>query len=387
MTSMSLKSLANLAGRSSARRRRSAPVGMQPAFSLLETTIAVGILGVGLILVAAIFPAALTQHRESADLARTIETVSKAQAMIGAKVNAADLWVDPIYLPGGALMNSDSPWYLLPTVNLRMGNDCWDVMVQGTGGSAGLYANYANGAPVGAGNTVTLLGLDILSDRLAPFTLFNSGSSCTSTGDGLIAPSGSPFTDAELMDVPNRQVWYGFYRRLATGSIEFAAATCKQRKKQVFAEQDVFNVTGGFTPFSRPAVWATDRRLPVPWRVTVAASSGFGNVFSNASTTGGAFAGTLGLARMAPVGTKFMLTGAGQSFGASMISIPSGRVLTVSDYLDDFSVEVVGDLAGIPTFNFTTGLGVTFDIWVFPPAVDAGDFGRVSPNLDWKVPL
>lgn len=355
------------------------------AFSLLETTIAVGILGIGLILVAAIFPAALTQHRESTDQARAIETIAKAQALIGAKVETGNLWVHTDYLPGGLLAHRDSPWYLLPTVNLRVGNDCWDVMVQGTGVNAGLFANFANGAPVGAGNTWNLHGLDILSDRVAPFTLFNSGSSCTSTGDGLLSPAGSPFTDAELMEAPNRQVWYGFYRRLATGSFEFAAAACKQRKNQIFAEQDATVST--FT--SNLSVYATNRRLPVPWRVLVSWEGG--NVLTNALSVQPAPPNGIGLAELAPVGTKLIVRGGVDIVPSVPIPPPigAGVVLTVSDIIDNYTVEFVGDSSGL-LLRDPLPAGppqVFFDVWVFPPSVETGGFGRVSPLLDWRVPL
>lgn len=376
---------------------RSEPLHRRGGFSLLETTIAVGILGIGLIMVAAVFPVALTQHRNSTEQSLVIEVVSKAHAMLAAKVNPADLWVHPAYvpgpLPGGTLSHLDSPWYLLPTVNLAMGNDCWDAMVQESGPNQNFYANWINGAAPSTGNVPTLFGLDILSDRLAPFRLLNTGTTCPMAMPGALHASASPFTDDELMEAPNRLVWYGFYRRRASGSFEVAIAVCKQRRNQRFAEQDVSSDATPYTLASRPTVFREDRRLPVPWRVTVArpANSITGvcapNQLSNAMSPGSALSGSIGLATLAPVGSKMMISGAAQSFGVPLLPMASGRILTVSDIVDSHTVEVVGELSGVPCFDLGVSMGVTFDVWVFPPAIEGGAVGRESPVLDWKVPL
>lgn len=372
------------------------------AFSLLETTIALSILGIGLIMVAAVFPVAITEHRESTEQARALELVSKAQAMIDAKINKAELWVDPSYLPGAlppplGHLGEDSPWYLLPSPNLALGNDCWDAMLQGP--SDELYANLANGFLPGVtatppfSNRLSLFGLDILSDKLAPFTNFKNGSACTASGTGILVPSASPFTDSELMRTPNRLVWYGFYRRMAGGEFQFAAAICKQRRRQFFAEQDVSTDATPFTPYSSPAYLRTDRRLPVPWRVSVAADALFSNVLSNGAAPGGVFAATTGIATLAPIGSKIMISGVSQvacpmpPTPCAPPQVPSGRILTVSDVINDFTVEVTGDLSLIPRFDFTTGIGVSFDVWVFPPAFEAGFLGRQSPVIEWRVPI
>jgi len=72
---------------------------------LLETIIALGILGVGMVMVAAMFPIALTEHRRSADTSRALEMVSKAEAMLHNRLDARLLWVDPNLLRFGI----DSP--------------------------------------------------------------------------------------------------------------------------------------------------------------------------------------------------------------------------------------------------------------------------------------
>ncbi|GMU34324.1 MAG: hypothetical protein HS101_14150 [Planctomycetia bacterium] len=375
-----------------AMRRR--PGGSRSAFSLLETTIALSILGVGLIMVAAVFPVALTEHRQSTEQFRAMELFSKAEAMIAAKVNTADLWVDPVYLPGGLLVGRDSPWYLLPTSNVALGNDCWDAMIQGLAPDDELYANLANGYLPGVTvtppfpNRLTLLGLDILSDKLAPFTNLRNSSPCMAMGSGVLPPSASPFTDAELMTTPNRIVWYGFYRRLAAGTFEFAAAACKQRRRQFFAEQDL--TIPAFA--SDLGAFRTDRRLPVPWRVLVAWDGR--NVISNGVVVVPPPPHAVELkklARLAPIGTKLMVRG-GVDGPSPVPPISAGTILTVSDIIDDYSVEIVGETSGLVPYDpdFPTSPGppfYAFDVWVFPPAFESGFLGRESPVLDWRVPL
>jgi hypothetical protein len=224
------------------------------------------------------------------------------------------------------------------------------------------YADAINGATVfdpinNPLNPLVLFPPDILSDRLAPAT------------------------DRDLMAAPNRAVWYGFYRREAAGTTTFATAICKQRRNQIFFEQDL---TVG-APFANPTAYAANRRrLPVPWRVSVGCLGG--NILSNAAAPP-LLGGTLGLARLAPIGTKLMVSGGSYADGASPAIVPAGTILTVSDIIDDFTIEVVGDRAGLPLYD-AAPVGppnFTFDVWVFPPSVENGDFGRESPLLDWKV--
>ncbi len=360
------------------------PAARRPGISLLECTIAFTILGVGLIMVAAVFPVALSQHQASTDQARVIEMVSKADAMIRAKVDPSSLWVHPDYLPpGGALVGLDSPWYLLQSVNLSRGQDCWDAMPQGVGPTQEFYANLIDGDnPVDAfpGNATVFLGLDVISDKLAPFTAMRGGSACSTTGFGWLLPSASPFTDEEFMEAPNRLAWYGFYRRRASGATEYAVAVCKQRRGQLFAEQDVTRPSAT----SDLAGFQTDRRLPVPWRVLVAWP--IGNVLTNAPD-GVLLQGTIGLSVLAPVGTKIMVRGGVDSNAAPVPTVAAGTVLTVTDVIDDHTLEFTGDVSGLPLYNFAPGQFVAFDVWLFPPAVGGAAVDVHSPLLDWKVPL
>ncbi len=348
-------------------------------FSLLETTIAVGILGIGLIMVAAVFPVALTQHRDNVDQARALELTSKAQALMTQRLDASRLWVDPAVLSTPGL---DSPWYLLPILNLTMNNATWDNMPLGgpltyvdvingvnlsnnSSTNASYASTYPTLSPTNPLNPTLLFGLDVLSDRIAP------------------GVSDSPFTDSEFMEAPNRLAWYGFYRRAATGSVNFATAICKQRTNQIFVEQDLSVAA----PFSNPTVNAASaRRLPVPWRVSVAYPVFKGNVLSNAPAAP-LLGGTLGLARLAPIGAKIMVSGGSYTDGASAAPVPAGVILTVSDIIDDYTVEFVGDSTGLPLYDPAPAGAphFTFDVWVFPPAQRNGDFGKESPVLDWKV--
>src|SRR6185295_1233273 len=70
------------------------------SFSLLEMMIAIGVLGIGLIMIAAIFPAALLRHRDSIDRSRANEIYSKAESLMRARLDPLRLWVDPILIPG-----------------------------------------------------------------------------------------------------------------------------------------------------------------------------------------------------------------------------------------------------------------------------------------------
>ena len=70
------------------------------AISILETTIAIGILGVGMIMVAAVFPVALSQHRDTTDRVRADELLSKADSMLRSRLNEDVLWNDPTLPPG-----------------------------------------------------------------------------------------------------------------------------------------------------------------------------------------------------------------------------------------------------------------------------------------------
>ncbi len=314
------------------------------AISLLETTIAIGILGIGLIMVAAVFPVALAQHRDSVYQARATQLASKAEAMLRNRLDPNALWSDPMLLQAGL----DSPYLLIPVGNIHAGAG-WEL----TGGLA--YAAAVNGAPPGA-NDLRLLGADTLFDRF------------------------TPFNDADLQNAPNRLVWHGFYRRLANGAVHYAAAVSRQQRGQIFVKQMVTFPGFPALPTAQLAdIWADGYRFPVPWRVTVS-FDGAGRLSTNPTAPEG-------LAELAPPGTKIMVHGAAYSItGLAVPPAPAGRILTVSDLLNRVTVEFVGEVADLPL----AADGFSFDVWVFPPPVLGGDtndatFATEPPLIDWKV--
>lgn len=364
------------------------------AFSLLEIMLAIGVLGIGLIMISAMFPVAIVQHREGLVQARATELASKARSIIMSRCDGVQLWVDPrltfpnynVLIGGGSspslLLGRDSPWYMLPMANLVSGADFWDSMpsnAPAAGGEAyadgisGFLTSYRN--PVtfnqlaNADRRIIFSGVDILSDR------FGAGSTM------------NPFTDAQFQEATNRFVWIGFYRWLSTGSYKFAAAICKLSRNDTFAEQDLSAGPAGARAIS-PSIGT--RRLPVPWRVTVAYLGG--HRLSNQAFTPGAALGDL-----APAGSKVMISG--WSSGGDPPSppvVPTGRVLTVSSVFDDagaftstpgqaqYAVDVLEDVSDLP-------YGVEFDLWILPPPVVPGTanvrFGPESPLVEWKINL
>ncbi len=364
------------------------------AFSMLETSIAVAILGVGLIMVAAVFPVALSQHQSSSEQAAALELVSKAEAIIKSRINPSLLYI-PSYIPAGV----DSPWFMLPSMNLSVNALDWDVMEQNVsnpdltaGPVTNLYANFASGfgginnPPAGVQPEGNIFGfLDTTTYPVVPFAprqIFPFAQ------DTLSDHSISPDTDEVLQTAPNRLVWYGFYRRLANGAFRFAVAVCKQRRGQVFAEQSMSAVDsslppGRQLPYNGPQGLPPIRRLPVPWRVTVGYFGGhqltnrpINPVLGNGSRLGS----------LAPTGSKIMIQGASYPNGVNSIPMPAGRVLTVSRVVDDYTIEVVEDISDLPGLQ-VNGTGTPFDIWVVPPSVEGNQVNRESPVLLWRVNL
>ena len=311
-------------------------------FSLLETTIALGILGVGLVMVAAMFPIALTEHRMSADTSRALEMVSRAEAMLHNRLDARLLWVDLNLLITDGV---DSPWNLLPFANVNVGGNLADRTIY--------TAQLNSRSTLPAFSEVQLFGADVLSDRV------------------------SPLTDAEAQSAPNRLMWYGFYRQLADGSKSFAVAVCKQRRRQMFFMQD-FSVAD---PTLNPtALVSVPQRFPVPWRVTVSRLPGTNDLFSF---------GGVGLADLAPRGAKIMIQGGTAGDAFPFPTAPTGRILTVVDSIGANRIRVLEDLSDIAS-NDPANTGdnnVNFDLWIFPPAASGAGFGPNSPVLEWKVSL
>jgi type II secretory pathway pseudopilin PulG len=336
------------------------------AFSLLETSIAVAVLGIGLIMVAAIFPVALSQHRDSVEQAAVTEFIPRVGALLRARMNPDQLWVPP-----GLPLGEDSPWYLLPIVNIAAGANNltpgatnWDELLQpGTAPADPRYVDLANSSPFYA-NPLVFSGLDILTDRLAPFTTNNRY---------------SPFTDNELMDAPNRLTWFGFYRRRSTGQVNYSIAVCKQRRGLRYAEQDLLAAN----PFAQPSVRRVDRRLPVPWRLVVGWLGG-------KRLANNPMAGAEGLGLLAPEAGRIMIRDAANDTGVRVAPGLSGRVLTVGTRVTDNIIEVLEDLpelAAQAPYDFSAGTGTTLELWLFPPAFEDGNALQDSPALAWRTNL
>ncbi|MFQ5429029.1 MAG: hypothetical protein ACE5E1_01860 [Phycisphaerae bacterium] len=329
-------------------RSVSRPARVRRALSLLEMMIAVGILGVGLIMVAAVFPVALSEHRENTDRALAFDMVSKAEAMLHQRLDADALWVDPNLIAAGL----DSPFHLIPFASLNVAG-AWSI------GGGALYADAINGAPLGF-SAVQLFGTDVLSDRIVPLN------------------------DAAAGRVSRRLVWYGFYRQLANGARDFAAAVCTQQRGQTFLEQDL-SVTDALR--NPTALVGQPMRLPAPWRVTVSRLPGERSLY-NASTAAALFA-------LAPPGTKLMIHGQRYADFAPVPAVSAGRILTVAgrgDFDGDGvfdSIEILEDIGDIAANdpNDASDNNFAFDVWLFPPPASGPGAGKRSPLLEWKVSL
>ena len=324
-----------------------------------------GILGTGMIMVAAIFPVALAEHRQSAEKAQALDLFSKAEAMLHNRLDPSRLWFDTTLFGSG----EDSPWLLLPFENM-------EASIPGTVGQRVPmpdYADFINGAPALL-SSVQLSGTDVLSDRFAPAN------------------------DAIANTAPNRLLWYGFYRQLASGAKTYTVAICKQRRNQQYLVQDFSEAIENpwFTP--TPVVDAR-MRYPVPWRVTVSrlvSTSTNGNVGSSVNALFNTTA-IANLVALAPKGSKLMIHGEDITGDPPGTYVPAGRILTVIEVGDidpDGSrvvpgiriLEDIGDIPGNDPEDPNDG-NFSFDVWLFPPAAQGNRFGAVAPVLEWKASL
>ncbi len=355
-------------------------------FTLLEVMIAFAVLGIGLIMVAAIFPAALLEHSRTIDQSRALDEAAKAETMLHNRINPKRLYVDNVALANGF----DSPWYAIPFHNMTVGATPLDLDgdgVQDNGWDNALYPPLPRGTPyptqtfyAGLNNTPTfanpvqLFGLDYLSDTVLPRT------------DEIANASN------------NRLVWHGFYRTTASGTRHFAVAVCKQRQNKNFARQDISatlpadrygnpkvdqrqlndiaNDTGGPSVLSRT-------RFPVPWRVTVGRLPN-----SKTLTIPNLLADGTPLARLAPRGAKLLIQGRTYTNqGGGVLDFPGGRVLTVLDTDGLNKIQILEDISDIEAFDVGNE-GFRFDVWLFPPSiVGQNGFENESPVLEWKVSL
>jgi len=293
-------------------------------------------------MVSAMFPVALTEHRMSADTSRALEMVSKAEAMLHNRLDARLVWIDPNLLTDDGI---DSPWNLLPFANIDVGGNAVDRTD---------YAAQANlRSTLPPFSELQLFGTDVLSDRVLPLT------------------------DADAQRIPNRLMWYGFYRQLAGGSKSFAVAVCKQRRRQFFFMQDFSVIDPTLNP---TALTSVPQRFPVPWRVTVSRLPGTNDLFSF---------GGVALAQLAPRGSKLMIQGGVDGDAPPLPAVPTGRVLTVIDFVATNQIRVREDLSTIASNDpaDANDNNFNFDVWLFPPAASGAELGPDSPVLMWKVSL
>lgn len=336
-------------------------------FTLLEMTVAVAVLGVGLIMVAAFFPAALLEHQRTVDESRAQDLTLKAEAMLHNRLNPSFQYVNQADLAFGY----DSPWYAMPFVNMNSNPTPAEINLRNEWDSAletQNYYNLLNNIPDANANPIQLFGIDQLSDDILP----RNGQ--------------------RVAEATNRLVWYGFYRTLATGKRDFTVAVVKQRKNQQFAEQDMLTAPGERFISARAVTGESFKHFPVPWRVTVGRIPGT-NVLSN-----GNFGGLVGspgndLAALAPRGSRIMIHGRTYTLtGNGVLDFPLGRILTVTEAEPGRGINILQDMSDIPAFDASAD-GFRFDIWVFPPPVNfvngAGiaSFDNESPLLQWKVGL
>ncbi len=326
------------------------------AFSLLETTIGIAILGIGLIMVAAFFPVALTQHRSSIDQVRALELVPQASAAIHKRLRADWLWYDVNQLVNGY----DSPFHVLPLVNLDVGG-LWSFDISNPNNSA---------LPVG--RDYMLNHTDLLNS--APeFSIHQIPAA------DFLSDRDVPRNDLRANEAANRMVWIGFYRQLANGSKSYAAAICKQRRNQQYFIQAIDPSLPENQRYVDPqAIVSHPQRLPVPWRVTVARVPG-SQILAMNSTQGH-------LADSAPRGSKSMIHGRYYTTVTQDYTFKPGRILTVTNTViagpNSIGVEILEPMWDIP--DFSAG-NFGFDVWVIPPASNGAlyDDGIGSTGADW----
>lgn len=358
-------------------------------FTLLEVLIAFAVLGLGLIMVAALFPAALLEHARTVDRSRALDLATNAEAMLHNRLDGTQLYVNNVDLANGF----DSPWYAIPFHNMTARNtntfapgtpneSDWDNAVYppvaaGQPYPTQVYYARVNNTPVSYFvNLPQLFGVDYLSDSILPRT------------------------DAIANKATSRLVWHGFYRVTASGTRHFAVAVCKQRQNKEFARQFIPHTGNVTNPYANAIVlqktlgdYAADAgpttnvdtraRFPVPWRVTVARLPN-----SQILTMPGLTFGGISLARLAPKGSKLLIQGRTYTnTGGGVLDFPGGRVLTVVDTDDNNRIQVLENIGDIRAYDPNVE-AFEFDVWLFPPPITGSyTFEKESPILEWKVSL
>src|SRR5437016_14205621 len=98
---------------------------LKSAFTLLELMISIGILGVGLIMVAAVFPVALSQHRAVSDAFLGQRLATKAAGIVRSRLESERLFVPPPNSgpvpPSGVDEPRPGIWFPVPAEVLPVG--------------------------------------------------------------------------------------------------------------------------------------------------------------------------------------------------------------------------------------------------------------------------
>lgn len=361
------------------------------AFSLVEVMIAVGILAIGLVMIATVFPVALSQHRDSTDGAAAVSFAESAKAIVRSRMLASDL--QSLNAPGQRLQTIvESSRLFRPSQNPGpfQGQSPW---------LAFHVPNILWGGAFDTSNTAdTMYGDRISNPQLTlPFIVKNGV--FFRRGDTLSDLNSPPPNDAAANQVPGRLVWYPFYHEQPhTHQIEFAVAITRQIQNQTFAPQNLPVLVAGApiqNAFHQPTglgnnPFNTVVRFPIPWRISVALR-GTPKVLDNVFSVSIGGSSSLNLGVLAPPGTKLMVTGWTDFIGpgpapSARPDAPAGRILTVLNVDPTNSRRVIvaedtSDLPNAATSNFS------FDVWLFPPAARVVGssliFETKPPVLEW----
>lgn len=359
------------------------------AFSLQEVMIAVGVLGIGLILIAGVFPVALSQHRDTVEGLSARTLAKQVQAELQAKVDIASsgtprsLWRPATN--GTMSAGQDSPWLLLPTPNVAVR----------------LPAGYP-ATPLGSWTTADLrpgfFGLRTLNYYANLISNPNLSSALFAPADNaslfdandMLSDLESRINDRAVEEQPFRLVWSAFYRHLASDQFEFAVAVCRQTRGEIYWQQALPYDTGLLAPLADPRAAADfGWRLPVPWRITVYRQPNENRSLRNAMG--------VPIGELAPPGARLIVHGLVYTPSGSPPAgpVPSGQVLRVTATGDVSGnpsnpelrvVDLAEDISSFPANPYQ------FDVWVFPPpsaglgargTLPPERFGDKSPLIDW----
>ena len=225
------------------------------AFSLIEIMIALGILTIGLVMVAAVFPVALDQHRRSTDEVMARFSMRNAQAMLKANTRYTDELPN---IPVANLVAGQRFYHPMPFATTNDGDP-----------SNPLYRSYhlrmlsLVNVPVLPTGIIDVLRFDRMegppewpSDPDHPFHL---------SWLDLIEPA--PTAQSPL-DVRSRRFWVGFYRKLNPTISEYVVFACKRNRGEWFASQDAQALTSSGAILARSSQY--DAMLPIPWKLPMA---------------------------------------------------------------------------------------------------------------------